>query len=184
MEKRVNKFIPQMAFDAGLDSSLFHDVGAVDKLILQMEENFDLVLIAEQMERSLVLMSDLLCWSMDDVVTLRPTNATTSTLSKEQRQKLRALNAADVAIYEHFAKTLRVRVRSFGEQRMANGLKLLRVRSRLMEELCGVTVTIKADAPQMCHLMVMPEEQLTELIRKKQLQRFDNKKFTTQTPVK
>jgi len=174
-----------MAFDAGLDNSLFHDVGAVDKLILQMEENFDLVLIAEQMERSLVLMADMLCWSMDDVVTLRPSNATTSTaLSKEQRQKLRALNAADVAIYEHFAKTLRVRVRSFGEHRMANGLKLLRVRSLLMEELCGGNVTIKADAPQMCHLMVMPEEQLTELIRMKQLQRFNNKKSTTQTPVK
>jgi Galactose-3-O-sulfotransferase len=176
-----------MAFDAGLDSSLFHDVGAVDKLILQMEEHFDLVLIAEQMERSLVLMADMLCWPMDEVITLHPTNATTSTLSKEQRLKLRALNAADVAIYEHFAKTLRVRVRSFGEQRMANRLKLLRVRSRLMKEQCSgnATTNVKTDAPQMCHLMVMPEEQLTELIRKEQLQRFNNEKnSTTQTPVK
>lgn len=167
----------QMAFDAGLDTSSFHDAAAIDKLILQMEEHFDLVLISEQMERSLVLLADMLCWPMSDVVSLgpemRPTNRT-STLSNEQRLKLRALNAADVAIYEHFAITFQLRVRRFGEQRMADGLKKLRTRSRLMAKKCDSgNANIKADALEICKLMVMPEEELTNMIRQKQVERFE-----------
>jgi Galactose-3-O-sulfotransferase len=162
-----------MAFDAGLETSSFRDPAAVYKLVLQMEEHFDLVLIAEQMERSLVLLADALCWPMDDVVWLgvdgvqqRASNATT--LTEEQRQKARALNAADVTIYEHFTKSFRLRMRRFGEQRMADGLKRLRTRTRLMAERCAA----KADAPQECSLMAMSEEDLTKMIRQKQLERF------------
>lgn len=168
-----------MAFDAGLDTTSFSDASAVDKLIIKMEEHFDLVLIAEQMERSLVLLADLLCWPLDDVVSLRPEVRPTAptTLSDEQRGKLRALNAADCAIYEHFNKTLRLRTRRLGQQRMTDGLRQLRTRTQLMVDQCvganaSRTDAVKADAPEICRLMATTEEEFTDMIRKKQVERF------------
>jgi hypothetical protein len=69
-----------MAFDAGLESYHSKDNAKVDALIAMMEEQFDLVMISEQMEASLVLMADIMCWPLEEVtfvkLNARPTNST------------------------------------------------------------------------------------------------------------
>jgi hypothetical protein len=45
-----------MAFDLGLPPSQFRNADIVDRFIKRLEETFDLVLIAERMPESLVLL--------------------------------------------------------------------------------------------------------------------------------
>lgn len=45
-----------MAFDLGLPVNAFRNTVAVDQFIQRLEETFDLVLIAERMSESLVLL--------------------------------------------------------------------------------------------------------------------------------
>lgn len=55
--RRYNKFgLNQMAFDLGLPVNAFRNTVAVDQFIQRLEETFDLVLIAERMSESLVLL--------------------------------------------------------------------------------------------------------------------------------
>ena len=53
----------QIAFDWGVSPQLFDkDPEIILKRIEQLDDQFELVLIAERMEESLVLLADRLCW--------------------------------------------------------------------------------------------------------------------------
>ena len=56
-------------FGLGLDS--LYDQAAVKRKIGEVEAQFDLVMIAERFDESMVLMADLLCWDLADVVNLK-----------------------------------------------------------------------------------------------------------------
>ena len=58
----------QMAFDLGMDPKLFESEMEVKKLIDFLERRFDLVMITEMMDESVILMKNLLCWSTREVV--------------------------------------------------------------------------------------------------------------------
>ena len=56
-------------FGLGLDS--LYDQAAVKRKIGEVDAQFDLVMIAERFDESMVLMADLLCWDLADVVNLK-----------------------------------------------------------------------------------------------------------------
>lgn len=58
----------QMLFDLGMDDKAFSNKTAVHEYISFLDSVFDLVMVKEKMEESLVLLKDLLCWKTDDVV--------------------------------------------------------------------------------------------------------------------
>ena len=58
---------PQM-FDLGLDFKFYQDAKAIKEYVEFLEEEFDLVLIADYFDDSVVLMKRLLCWELDDVI--------------------------------------------------------------------------------------------------------------------
>ena len=58
---------PQM-FDLGLDFKFYQDAKAIKEYIEFLEKEFDLVLIADYFDESVVLMKRLLCWELDDVL--------------------------------------------------------------------------------------------------------------------
>ena len=60
----------QMALNLGLSSDSFDDEEAVDKLIESIEKDFDLVMITERMDESLILLRHLLCWPMENITSL------------------------------------------------------------------------------------------------------------------
>ena len=70
LNKRVNGRIGinQMIFDMGLDEDNFTQPQDVSQYISRLDSIFDLVLIMERMEESLVLLKHLMCWKTDDVV--------------------------------------------------------------------------------------------------------------------
>lgn len=188
----------QIAFDAGLEPKYFRSDLEVSKLIKQMEEQFNLVMISEHMESSLVLLADAMCWPLEDVTFIKlnvqpPKLSHPQNLSKEDREKLLAMNGADVKIYKHFLEKFRLRVQQFGEDRMNEQVRLLKMRNRQLEEECVERVllpgpklagdntfavnayVVKVNAPEICHLMVMPEMNFTKLIMQDQIKRFSKK---------
>lgn len=62
----------QMAFDLGLSLSVMNDSKRVVEFIRRLDTEVDLVLIAEFMDESLVLLKHALCWTTQDVVRWPP----------------------------------------------------------------------------------------------------------------
>ncbi|XP_064486301.1 galactose-3-O-sulfotransferase 4-like [Ornithodoros turicata] len=113
----------QIGFDMGLDVMKNQDATSIDKFIKHIQESFDLVMITERMDESLVLLKHLLCWTTEDIVAFKH-NANNKAsysvdLSDDDKARLRKLNYIDVKIYQHFAKIFDQKVVEFGIVRMA-----------------------------------------------------------------
>jgi hypothetical protein len=57
----------QMLWDFGLDHSQLTNETAIREKILEIDSNFDLVMVAEKFDESIILLRDELCWSYKDV---------------------------------------------------------------------------------------------------------------------
>lgn len=141
LHKRLrNKFgSNQMMFDLGADPSIFSNESLVKQYINKLDSWFDLVLIADRMDESLVLLRHLMCWDIDDVVTFK-LNARDpkfiSSLNEKEKNVLRELNHADVLLYNHFVQKFEKAVDAFGRDRMAEETELLRQRIQSWYNLC------------------------------------------------
>lgn len=129
----------QMSFDLGLDPEWFDNVTVVREFVEDLDGAFDLVMVAERMSESLVLLRNLLCWDVDDVVVFRHNarqNGFRRRLGPRQKDNLRTLNAADAILYDYFVRRLDQRVAAFGSERMARELRLLAQRTRFWYSRC------------------------------------------------
>jgi hypothetical protein len=111
----------QLLWDLGLPYDQMDNASLVTEKIAKIEEEFDLVLIVEHFEESLILMKDLLCWNMEDVVFLKQ-NERMQTAKSNITEKTRAILKdwlwADYVLYDHFHKKLFEQVSKFSEERM------------------------------------------------------------------
>ncbi len=57
--------------DMGVDAEQVADMKVVDETIKYVNDNFDLVMIMERFEESLVLLADAFCWSLEDVMYIK-----------------------------------------------------------------------------------------------------------------
>ena len=77
--------------------------------------NFNLVMITERMEESLVLLADLLCVPLESVAIVKNQNVrpwgNVKKLSKGNRDKLEKYLQTDRLIYDHFLRRLDTRIR-------------------------------------------------------------------------
>ena len=96
-----------MMFDLGLDPSEMDDAEAVRGRISELESQFDLVMLVDRFEESMVLLRHLLCWDLAEVAYVKSnaqSDGRKSDISQEARGKLREWLAADQALYDHFAE--------------------------------------------------------------------------------
>lgn len=63
--------INQMMFDLGMNYSDFTKPYTVKRYISMLDSIFDLVMVSERMDESLVLLKHLLCWTTDDVIAFK-----------------------------------------------------------------------------------------------------------------
>ncbi|XP_042870181.1 galactosylceramide sulfotransferase-like [Penaeus japonicus] len=180
----------QMLFDLGYpedmpETQLRRAVEEIDRL-------FDLVLVAERMDESLVLLRHELCWSLRDVVVFTKNarrKAARRPLDADTRRTLRELNGADARLYDHFLAKHRRAVLAFGVRRMAREVSALRsLRDQFFKE-CDV-YEVRGDDPyfqfreysglvssyvtteianRTCLLLCLPETPLVDLLRERQL---------------
>ena len=63
--------VDETLWDLGFNISLLDDFNFVDKSIEYLNNEFDVVLIAEQFDESLIVMKDHLCWNTEDILYLK-----------------------------------------------------------------------------------------------------------------
>merc|ERR1719237_677107 len=134
----------QMLWDAGLPLRAMDNITAVQAKIEEMEETFNLVMVAERWDESMVLLKQLLCWEFSDVVNFKLNARKESkkvVLSSEARAALREYLANDYLVYNHFKAKFDERVNSFGLPRMSRELAQLSSANEKMQELCSVKAT-------------------------------------------
>ena len=105
------------AFDLGLDSSLFNNFDYITGAIQRLSHELDLVLIKEYYDESLILMKKYLCLEYVDILYVsqgvRGTDRR-AILTDSIKRKIALWNTADMRLYQHFNKTLWIKVKEYG----------------------------------------------------------------------
>ncbi|XP_033107773.1 galactose-3-O-sulfotransferase 3-like [Anneissia japonica] len=105
-------------YDFGLDEENFKNIDFINKTIRQLDREMDLVLINEFYEESLVLLSKVLCWDLQDMVyistNMRGRQHIHHKIGKDLRRQIRGWNSADVMLYDYFVKRLHERIAEYG----------------------------------------------------------------------
>lgn len=126
-------------FDLGYDSGLDPHSPRVQQSILEVEARFHLVLLQEYFDESLVLLKELLCWPLEDVLYFK-LNARRAParprLSGELYRRATAWNALDARLYRHFNASFWRKVDAFGRARMAREVAALRRANERMRRIC------------------------------------------------
>ncbi|XP_056426174.1 galactose-3-O-sulfotransferase 4 [Hyla sarda] len=124
-------------FDLGFNSDAPFTEMYAKAGIRAVEDAFNLVLLAEHFDESMILLKEELCWDLDDVVTFKLNSRGTSrTLSRGDFEKLRAWNALDWYLYSYFNRTFWDKVEHFGRAKMDNEVKKLKERRQHLATLC------------------------------------------------
>ena len=96
-----------MLFDFGLPLGSLDNESAVVAMIAQIESNFDLIMVMEQFDESLLLLRELMCWEWDDMMYLKLNSqqkTKQSKLSPDGRARLKMFLKSDYLLYDHFKK--------------------------------------------------------------------------------
>ncbi|XP_016073326.1 PREDICTED: galactose-3-O-sulfotransferase 4 [Miniopterus natalensis] len=128
----------------GLGSSSF-----IQWSLAWLDSVFDLVLVAEYFDESLVLLADALCWGLDDVVGFMHnaqagneqgrSTVSNGGLTAEDRQltaRARVWNNLDWALYVHFNRSLWARIKQYGQSRLESAVAELRARREALAKHC------------------------------------------------
>ncbi|XP_022079080.1 galactosylceramide sulfotransferase-like isoform X2 [Acanthaster planci] len=128
-----------MLFDLGLEEALLSDRLKIKKKIQLLVRQFDLVMLTEYFDESLILFRDLMCWEMDDIIyfVLNARNkSSVKAVSPQMADKIRQWNFGDVQLYNTFNRTFWKKVEAFGHERMRQEVAQLRQRREFFEKLC------------------------------------------------
>ena len=176
--------------DLGLSFKLYQNVTAVKEYIKFLENEFDLVMIMDYFDESLVLMKRLLYWNMEDILYLklndRKDDEKNSVLTEHDRENIKRWNKADVMLFEHFNKSLWEKIKNEGES-FREELAIFRQKIREIKQACVRNETslqrlyankfvkgyaLKSDLPEglriLCVKMTTPENNYLNHLRKKQ----------------
>ncbi|EDO36311.1 predicted protein, partial [Nematostella vectensis] len=139
VDPSLNAAVNGQFFDLGLMHKYFSDDHVINSTMAELSKALDLVLISEYFDESLVLLTRLLCWELDDVVYFRLRNRANDyrelDITAEMQKRILAWNKADVALYQHFNKTLWERIGKQDGSFHDDVLKL-KEKVRQLEEEC------------------------------------------------
>nr|XP_033813527.1 galactose-3-O-sulfotransferase 2-like [Geotrypetes seraphini] len=129
-----------MTFDFGFNNNVKFSVKHAHQNIEIIEAIFDLVLIAEYFDESMVLLKEALCWKLDDVVSF-PLNSRDKKarmpLSKNSTEKIKNWNRLDWELYIHFNRTFWERIdQTIGREQMQQEVNKLRKRREELSKTC------------------------------------------------
>ena len=148
MQKRLDKTkIPEIFFhfsnsnlyDMGLEQENIQNMKVVESYIDKMEREFDLVMITEYFDESLILLKRLLCWEFQDIVYIKlRSKKKMINFEKEVENNILTWNRADAILYDHFNKTFWRKVREAGST-FDEELKTFRIINQNYQESCNST---------------------------------------------
>ena len=128
-----------MSFDLGLDYRFYQNITAIKEYIAFLEKEFDLVMISDYFDESVVLMKRLFCWEFDDILYIKANKRIDEQravdLSEEAKENIERWNKADVILYQHFNQTFWRKIQLEGED-FYNDLKTFRHKRAEITRLC------------------------------------------------
>lgn len=128
-----------MSFDLGLDYRFFQNITAIKEYITFLEEEFDLVLISDYFDESVVLMKRLLCWNFDDIIHIKSNERIdkekATGLSDDVKENIKRWNKADMLLYHHFNQTFWRKIQMEGED-FYDDLATFRRKKKEIKRLC------------------------------------------------
>ncbi|XP_070568177.1 galactosylceramide sulfotransferase-like [Ptychodera flava] len=103
-------------FDLGLPLQQMDAPSDVARALSRIETDFDLVLITEYLDESLLVLKKKFCWEMNDILyfKINVVHPNGTKLPEGLIQKTKNWNSADVILYEHFNRTLWREVGKYG----------------------------------------------------------------------
>lgn len=140
-------------YDFGMDHNANYSEALLRRGVAEIKKSFNLVLVSEYFDQSMVLLRHSLCWPLDAVVSFslnarQPKPAAGGSwgskgnvgaalaLTDDQRLKLREWNALDWHLYQAFNRTFWEEVERFGRARMEAEVALLRTRREVLARVC------------------------------------------------
>ena len=184
-----------LLYDLGLSFKYYQNLTAVNEYIEFLDKEFDLVMIMDYFDESLVLMKRLLCWQMEDILYLklneRQDKEKDTVLTNDVRENVKRWNKADVLLFEHFNRSFWKKIENEGES-FQKELTIFRKRnsdikracvtneSRLQTVFVGKLVkgySIRTDLPKglqtFCEKLTTSENSYLAYLRKKHDERLE-----------
>ncbi|XP_043849243.1 galactose-3-O-sulfotransferase 2 [Dromiciops gliroides] len=128
-----------MWFDFGYDNNRGGQ-GYVQAVIGEIQRQFQLILISDYFDESMVLLRNMLHWDLDDVVYFKLNSRSENTiqnLTKENQEKVKEWCALDWALYQHFNRTFWQKIwEVVGQEKLLKEVALLRERQRELMDIC------------------------------------------------
>lgn len=132
-------------FDLGLDFKDFDNLNVIRRAINTIDKDFDLVLMMEHFDESMVLMKRRLCWDIDDVIFFKTNERLNKnkrrTLTSEQEKMIKKWNNADIALYEYFMDKFWKEIEKEGEE-FYDDLQELKERKKYYFNACVSKETV------------------------------------------
>lgn len=131
-----------MTWDFGFDNEE-EDEAVIEKRIQYLDKVFDLVLITDYFEESIVLLKEELCWTTEEVAFLKANSrkresqsGSQNLLDSKYKEKLLEWNKADWKLFQHFNTTFAKKVEAFGLQRMEQEVAKLKDANMMIQDRC------------------------------------------------
>ena len=128
-----------MMFDLGLSLRYFQNFTAINNYINFLNSEFDLVMIMDYFDESLVLLKRLLCWEIDDILNVkvneRLDKEKATHLSDRIQENIKRWNKADVLLFDYFNATFWRKVEMEGVG-FYEDLSAYRQRKLKLEKMC------------------------------------------------
>ena len=116
-DAEANLILNGMFFDLGYLTEQLVNTGNFTKIIQKISSELDVVLILEYFDESLVLLTKILCWELDDVVNIKQNSRVKkSNIKKQTVEKIKQWNWADEKLYQHFNITFWKKIATYGEE--------------------------------------------------------------------
>ena len=175
IQKRLNKskfperffhFSNSNLYDLGLEQEKVQNMELVASYIDEIEREFDLVMITEYFDESLILLKRLLRWEFKDMVYFRLRSKRKNiNFEKEVENNILTWNRADAILYDHFNKTFWRKVSDAGPT-FDEELKAFRKINQEYQNSC------KSTKDQKCQLSEKKPCEITEQLWKKRGHKF------------
>lgn len=133
-----------MLFDLGVKVHSQLTTEEIINAIKIIDKQFDMVIISERIDESLILLKERLCWDFSDIVYLTknsrlPTNK--KEMTAEVIEKFRILNRGDVLLYQHFLAKHEQEVLRFGREKMDQQIEVLKTHINDFIVECNINIT-------------------------------------------
>ena len=190
----------RISFDFGMDDTgLRGNNKSIEEYIAYINRTFDLIMICERFDESMVLLKRLMNWDLTDVIYLRNNvfpkklkprrQQQLRLLSENEKQTHRLLNLADYRMYDYFSKEFQTKVNSAGTT-FRFEVAAFKYLQHKVNEYCNekpkhfmyINETAFSESieltPSDCQLMSLKTINFVNMLRSKQLKRYrlDNAK--------